>query len=208
MSHQDFAKVWIQLEKRADIDNILRELIGQHALETSTLGHDSERLLTSSLHLAVYMKTIFDLQRLYALHPESSRLSSHLLQAKQLLLAIIYLIKLKSGLFRHSQASTADATPQCEEYRSFMAQALVSGLRALLLRKYQMSPDERNHLRQAFEESWGSDRDVALDDFLIRTLCPKMLDELCSPLSDLSSPACGEGTLRDYDTGLVTTFFP
>jgi hypothetical protein len=201
MSHLHFAEVWIQLEKRTDIDNILCELIGQHTLESSILGNDSDELLNSTLRLAVYVKAIFDLQRTYSLPSGSSWHSPHLLRPKQLFLAIVYLIRLKSRVFRQSSAPTT----RYVEQRSFMAQALVSGLRALWLRKYQLCADERIQLRHAFQEAWGGYEVAGFDSFLIRTLCPKMLEELSCPPSDLSSPACGEVALRDYDTGLVST---
>lgn len=201
MSHPHFAEVWIQLEKRTDIDNILCELIGQHTLESSILGDDSDELLNSTLRLAVYLKAIFDLQRTYSLPSGSSWHSPHLLRPKQLFLAIVYLIRLKSRVFRQSNAPTTHYAEQ----RSFVAQALVSGLRTLWLRKYPLSPDEIIQLRDAFQEAWGGHEVAGFDGFLIWTLCPKILEELSCPSSDLSSPACGEVALRDYDTGLVST---
>jgi hypothetical protein len=63
MSHQSLAAIWIQLEARTDIDNILRDLIGQNSLESSVLDVNSDKLLNSSTRLIVFAKAIFDLQR-------------------------------------------------------------------------------------------------------------------------------------------------
>jgi hypothetical protein len=201
MSHAHLAEVWIQLEKRTDIDNVLCELVGQHSLESSVMDDGSDELLDSALRLAVYVKAIFDLQRTYSF-PQASLQQHplHFLRPRQLFLAIVYLIRLKIRVFRQPNAPTTYYVEQ----RSFMAQVIVSGLRALWLRKYQLSPDEVLQLRGAYHEAWGGDDVAGFDGFLIQTLCPKMFDELSCPSSSLSNPACGEVELRDYDTGLVS----
>ncbi|KAH0565199.1 hypothetical protein GP486_001415, partial [Trichoglossum hirsutum] len=198
MSHPHFAEVWIQLEKRTDIDNILCELIGQHNLETSVLDDDSSELLNSTLRFTAHVKAIFDLQRTYSLPSETSHHSPHLLRPRQLFLTIVYLLRLKSRVFHQPNAPTTHYVDQ----RSFMAQAVVSGLRTLWLQKYQPSQDEIDQLRSVHHEAWDGDDLTGSDNFLIRTLCPKIFDELSCPSSSLSSPACGEVKFRDYDTGL------
>jgi hypothetical protein len=194
MSHQPFTAIWIQLETRTDIDNILRELIGQHSLESSVLI-DSDDLLKSSLRLTVFLKVIFDLQRAY---PQGSL---YLLQPRQLFRAIVYLLRIKSGVFRPSE----DTSTQYVTQRSFMAQALVSGLRALWLRNYTFSDDEITQLRSTFQEAWDGDELNDHDTFLIRNLCCMILEKLSDPPSELSSLACREVQLRDYSMGLVST---
>lgn len=200
MSHQSFAAVWIQLEARTDIDNILRELIGQNSLESSVLVANSDELLNSSLRLIVIVKVIFDLQRTYSQCSTPSSESSHLLQPRQLFLAIIYLLRIKSRVFRRSE----DTSPQYATQRSFLAQALVSGLRALWLRKYSFPEDDIFQLRDTFNEAWNGDELNDLDGFLIRILRHIILKGFSDPRPELSRPACGQVQLRNYSTGLVS----
>jgi hypothetical protein len=203
MSHQSFVAVWTQLETRTDVGNILCELIGQNSLESSVLDTGSDEFLNASLHLIVFFKVIFDLQRTYLQYLELSPESPHLLQPRQLFLAIIYLLRTKSRVFRRSE----DTSEQYVTKRSFIAQALVSGLRALWLRKHSLSQDEITQLQSTFEEAWGGDKLNSLDSFLINKLCSGILDNLLQPSdppSKLSYPACREVSLRDYCTGLVS----
>jgi hypothetical protein len=203
MSHHSFAAAWTQLETRTDVDNILCELIGQNNLESSVLVTGSDELLNTSLRLIVFFKVIFDLQRTYLQCWRFSSESPRLLQPRQLFLAIVYLLRSKSRIFCRSE----DTSEQYVAKRSFIAQALVSGLRALWLRKHSLSPDEITQLRSTFREAWDGDKLDDLDSFLIQTLCPRMLEELfklSDPPSELSHPACGEVELRDYSTGLVS----
>jgi hypothetical protein len=199
MSHRSFTAIWIQLEARTDIDNILRELIGQNSLESSVLVN-SDELLNSSLRLIVFVKVIFDLQRTYSQCSTPSSESSHLLQPRQLLLAIIYLLRLKSTVFRRSE----DTSTQYATQRSFLAQALVSGLRALWLRKCSFPEDDIFQLQDTFDEAWKGDELDHLDEFLIGILRRMISKGLPHPRSELSHPACGQVQLRNYSTGLVS----
>jgi hypothetical protein len=200
MSHQSFAAIWIELQTRTDIDNILCELIGRNSLESSVLATDSDELLDSSLRLTVSVKAIFDLQRTYSQCSRPSGECPHLLRPRQLFLAILYLLRIKSRVFCRSE----DTSTQYVAKRSFVAQTLVSGLRALWFRMHSLSRDEITQLRSMFEEAWDGDELYGLDKFLIRTLCRMILEELSDPQPVLIHPACGEVKLRDYSTGLVS----
>jgi len=203
MSHHSLAAIWAQLETRTDIDNILCEVIGRNSLEASVLLTDSAEVLSSSLHLVVFFKVIFDLQRTYSQGLRPSSECPHLLRPKQLLLGIVYLLRLKCRVFHRS----GDTSDQYVAKRSFIAQTLVSGLRALWLRRYPLTPDEINQLRSSFHEAWDRDELKGLDLFLIQTICQGTLQELyelSNQPSELSYPACKEVTLRDYSTGLVS----
>jgi hypothetical protein len=200
MSHQAFAAIWIQLQARTDIGNILRELIGQHSLESSVLVDNSDELLNSSLRLIVFVKVIFDLQRTYSQCSTPSSESPRLLQPRQLFLALIYLLRLKSRVFCRSE----DTSIQYATQRSFLAQALVSGIRALWLRKCPFPEDDIFQLRDTFNEVWNGDVLNYLDGFLIRILRRMILEGLSDPQSELSRPACGQVQLQNYSTGLVS----
>lgn len=202
MSHRAFATLWMQLEMRTDINNILQELIGQNSLESVVLPDDSDGLLEISLHLAVLLRVIFDLQRTYYQHPRSDSHCPYLLQPDQLLLAILYLLRLKSRVFRRLE----DISEYYIAKRSFIAQTVVSGLRALWLSKPALSQQKKDQLLNKFRDAWESDRLNNRDEFLVRTVCAKIIDELTGllvPSSDLATPACGKAQLRDYSAGLV-----
>jgi hypothetical protein len=207
MSHHAFASLWMQLEKRKDIDNILNELVGRYSLESSVLSDDSDNLLNSSLSLAVVLRAIFDLQRTYL---QCSRPASlYLLQPSKLLFAIIFLLRIKCRVTRLFE----DKSEPCVTKRSFIAQTLVSGLRALWLWNYPLGQDKITQLRNTFQTAWKANEELnSRDTFLVRTLCERIVDELGGfpvpssvvPPSGLAQPACGQTQLRDYSTGLVS----
>ena len=199
MSHHTFAALWIQLKARTDIDNILRETIGQHSLESSSFV-DSDELLRSSLRLIVLFKVIFDLQRTYSQCSTPPVDSSHLVQPRQLFLAILYLLRLKTKVFCRSE----DTSMQYATQRCFLAQVLVSGLRALWLRRYSFSKNNIMRLEGAFDENWKGDELSGLEKYLYRILRRMISEGLSDPSSDLSRPACGQVQLRNYSFGLVS----
>ena len=201
MSHRSLAAVWAQLELRIDIDNIVCELIGQHALEVSALDVRSSEQLSSSLRLAILLKVIFDLQRAYPQDFPSAPCPPYLLQPRRLFLAIVYLLSTKSTVLPISD----DPLMAYREYRSLFARALVSGLRALSLRTYELTPDEFSQIQTAFQNAWGEESYLnKVDGFIIRELCSQMLGQLCRRSSELSVPACGKVAPQDYATGLVS----
>ena len=203
MSHHSLAAIWAQLEMRTDIYNILCEVIGRNDLECSSPLTDSADSSNSSLHLVVFFKVIFDLQRTYLQALKLSPECPYLLRPQQLLLAIVHLLRLKCRIYHRSD----DTSDRYVAERSFVVQTLVSGLRAMWLRRYRLKPNEIAQLRSSFREAWDRDALNDLDSFLVHTLCHQMLQQLYEPSdppSDLSYAACREVTLRDYSTGLVS----
>src|SRR4051812_12430499 len=102
MSYPALGRIWALLNTRRDVGNIVKELIGQHALESSELEgeENQDELLNVSFKYAIYVKVFFDLQRVYLGCSEPSQQSlSHLLPLRQLYLLITWLLRLKSRLF-------------------------------------------------------------------------------------------------------------
>ena len=196
MSHRLIADIWTQLEGRTDIDNILREVVGQYSFESS-VASDPEELQRLSLRLVVFLKVVFDLQRTYVPCLTDPCKSSHLLQHKQLCFAVIHLVRIKSEVFHHH----AGISTQYIAYRSFLARALVSGLRALWLHKRPFP----SQLREKIQEAWKLEVENLNDQekFLIRLV--GQMQEAClqDPESELSSPACGQIELRNQDRVIV-----
>jgi len=200
MSHHAFAALWMQLETRTDINNILSELVGRNSLESSVLPDHSDDLLETTLGLSVILRVIFDLQRTYLQSPRPELQSLYLLQPSQLLLAIVHLLRLKSRVFYHSRDRISE---HFVAQRSFIAQTLVSSLRALWLWNNPLGPNEIVQLQVAFQNAWEEDDLSARDGFLIRILCAKIINELSgrpATSSSLAFPACGHIQLRDYTT--------
>ena len=199
MSHHTFATVWMQLKARTDIDNILCETIGHYNLESS-IPVSSDETLRDSLRLVVFFKVVFDLQRTYSQCSNSSAESAYLLQPKQLFLAIIHLIHLKARVYRRPR----DTSVQFTTHRCFLAQTLVSGLRALWLRKYDLSKDQISFLQRELNEAWKGEELTGLEKFIHQIVRRTILEGLGDLNSDLSRPACGQAQLQSYSTGLVS----
>lgn len=199
MSHRAFAALWLQLENRIDIDNIVCELIGRHNLESCSLAANSEQLQHASCGLAIFLRVVFDLQRTYLQCPRPALHAARFLRPSKLLSAVIYLFRVKAAIF----ASVAGNPEQYENKRSFVVQALVSGLRALWLWRHPFSKDEMNPLR-TFCGEWNESGDL---DTFHKRLCSSVINEIADleelP-SDLSFPACRVVNLQDYSTGLVS----
>ncbi|KAI9893088.1 MAG: hypothetical protein M1814_000635 [Vezdaea aestivalis] len=201
MSHRAFASVWVGLQGRLDIDNIVNELIGTHALQKSddAVGNP-ERLRQLALDLVVALRTIFDLQRTYLQASEPSfEAQASLLSADLLRRAISYLINIKATVI-----TLSNEHPSHKEDCDLLAHALLSGLRALLLRKQTLAAPEHRRLVISFNEAWV---DEELDDschFVVKWLCERIIHQLGTPLQNDQCiyPAYGTADLQDYFDGL------
>lgn len=204
MSHQHLAAVWSALQLRPDIDHILRELIGRHALDVTLCGTDGQRLRTVSFQYVVSLKAIFDLQRTY-LQSSNPKFESRsaLLQHDLLFLAIMHLLGIKAESFSHRRD-----LPDHRKYCSFLAQVLLSGLRILLLRRQCLSPEEHRMLLNRFDEVWKDEQLDSVDHFIIKWLCRQIIQELPNDLVDsmYAQPACGMVELPDFFDKLVRLF--
>lgn len=204
MSHQQLAAVWSVLQLRPDIDHILRELIGRYSLEVSLCGTDSHQLRTVSFHHLVSLKAIFDLQRTYLQSPNPTFESrSALLQYDLLYLAIMHLLGVKA-----ESLSYRNSLPDHGKYCSFLAQVLLSGLRALLLQRQTLSSEKREILIDRFDEVWRDEHLESVDHFVIKWFCRQIIQELSKELEDspYAKPACGIVSLPDFFDKLVRIF--
>ena len=217
--HEILAEIWKHLEKRLDIESLVQEIIGKHSLQTASITSTStnSQLCASSLHLFVTLKIIFDLQRAYLQSCEpDSRTRAYILELDQLRLTIQYLIHVKSqpcwcGNGNKNGNGKSHVRPnnaQDQEYNGqlyFLAQTLVSGLRALWLHPQQLPLQQVSNLTKSFNAAWN---DLPLDagtSFLIDGLCRRILQELDErPKSGLAKPACEVLRLPDYELGLVS----
>jgi hypothetical protein len=186
MTYLALAKVWIHLQPRLDTSNIIREILGQYAL--SVAGKQSEIVRALSFRFVVWMKVIFDMQRTYSQSAGPSTASIPYLVHPRLLFAAIYkIVDIRSQVY--GDVSEVDSVYL--EHRCFVAQVLLSGLRALLLRKGEFSATEILGIRQEVS-NWVS------HSSLEETVLKRCLDAItyipsspgASGRSNIHKPAC------------------
>lgn len=202
MSHKDIAAVWSTLHCRADIDNILQELIGRYVLDASL---DRALYRATAFSHIVALRTIFDLQRTYLQSPDLSFESrTSLLNPDILFSAIKHLLQVKVSAF-----CAHDGLPDHDAYCSFVSQALVSGIRALHLQNRRLSLSEYEAIIHKFELAWSIETLRGVDHFSVNLFCRRMLAELSNneQTNRLSSPACGIVQLQDFFHGLVSSSY-
>jgi hypothetical protein len=201
MSHEDIAAVWSVLSGRQDIDNILRELIGTHALNVSLARRDSLRLREAFLSHVVALRIIFDLQRTYLQSSiRSTESTSSVLPHELLFSAVLHLLDvIVAGSTSCSDLSNEGA------YNRLTIHATLVGLRTLLLQKKSLTAREYDSLNSRFEEIYERGHWHGTGYTLMLRLCRQAIQALASPTPDgrYAEPACCAASLPDFFTGLV-----
>lgn len=178
--HRNLAEVWQHLEGRHDLANILREIIGQHSVET-TLQEDVTRSTGESVRTVIWIKTIFDLQRCYFSGNATGvaecppYVLSCLLPPELLFSSILYLINIKTRLF---SSHTTLMTREFTRPRHILAQTILSGLRLLLLRKESLATNDKRRLQNAINMAWQDDRLLGVERFIVSDLFAGILDSI------------------------------
>ena len=198
MSHRRLASVWAQLQGRVDVDNILREIIGEYTLKESACFNDPRIIRTNALQFISNLKIIFDFHRTSLVSPShSTPACPPPLRFDTLFSAILLLLKLKSDVFKPPH----NFVPSYEADCGFIAQTLFSGLRALLL--FSSASDRDCRIIQIkFSKAWENEEFNDHDDMLVNYLCRSMVKELChSSCSQFHDPACGKLELLEAAHG-------
>ncbi|CAI6330036.1 unnamed protein product [Periconia digitata] len=178
--HRILAEVWQHLEGRNDIANIVREIIGQHSLD-SALQHDSSTHAEETIRTIIWLKTIFDLQRCYLSGIASGVaecppfVSSCLLPHELLFSSILYLINVKTRFF---SSQTTLMTKEFTRPRHILTQTILSGLRLLLLRKQDVDPHDKRRLQNAINSAWKDDRLFGVERFVVSEIYAEVLNSL------------------------------
>jgi hypothetical protein len=202
MSHQNLASVWSTLHCRADIDNIVQELVGRYVLDVSEQTADRSLSRATAFSHVVALRTIFDLQRTYLQAPDPSLESrTSLLNPDILFSTIKHILNVKASFF-----CAHDSLPDHDAYCSFIGQTLVSGVRALHMGNRRLSISEHEAIMNKFDLAWSKETLRGVDHFSINQFCHRMLGELSNivPNSRLSSPTRGLISLQDFYHGLVS----
>ncbi|PKY08068.1 hypothetical protein P168DRAFT_323258 [Aspergillus campestris IBT 28561] len=176
MSHPLVAAVWEQLGRR-DLANILREIIGQHAVDIAVLqAQDDQASKIEPLTRSVFwIKTIFDAQRtrlqeLVTTHDvPTSNHSPYLLPSDAIFSTLMYLVQVKSKLFPCNKP----VAPGLMCYRHFIAHTLLAGIRLLVLRGDDISAEDKFNLERAMAAAWQHPDLTSAELFLINDLLPR-----------------------------------
>ncbi|OCK85328.1 hypothetical protein K432DRAFT_400416 [Lepidopterella palustris CBS 459.81] len=180
--HQLVAEAWRYLEGRHDIADILREILGQHALDSShQVQEDTAGNIEVSLRIIIWIKVILDLQRTYLSGNVSGvnecppYLLPCLLPSEPVFSIIMYLIQVKSKLF---PSQTTIMTREFASQRYFIAQTILSGFRLLLLRNEIVSPQNKRLLQRAIIYAWQHDRLTGVEQFVVSDVFSELLDQI------------------------------
>lgn len=217
--HKQLARVWALLQGRRDNACVLREIIGQHAIES--LGNEVEsQSVDQAIRTTIWIKTIFDLQR--ALLSGTSTgvaecppyLRTCLLPSELLLSSILYLVDIKTRVF---STQIAVVTEEFGHPRLILAQAVLSGLRLLLLRRENITAVRKRRLRRSINAAWQGDQLQGMEQFIVSKLFTEILDIVNDTSTDnpyqqelirarLPSYASGLVSLRLWMHGYTLTF--
>lgn len=209
MSHPLVAAVWEQLG-RADIANILREIIGDHAVQLAVsqvqnaLVADIEPLV----RMVFWIKAIFDLQRSYLqgltnTHDCHPSLLPYLLSSDMIYSTLMYLIRVKAQLLPMTASTVRDRT----QYRYYLAEALLAGVRLLLLRGESLHPEMKSNLERAMKTAWQHPGLSSVESYLINVVLPRAINDIGCADSQTDrgfSATSGRFTLPSYVVGLVS----
>jgi hypothetical protein len=199
MSHRELAEVWLHLEKRTDITNILREAIGKYDHEIAFERQIPDRRASdwpATWELILLCKASFDLQRLYLQSPAPSFESKrYLLRPQDLIGFLLYILQLKDN-FPLSVDSSEDSAASLVR---FVAQTLTSGLRVLQLNREKrfnngeqvwiVTPQDLEAIKMlqaAMQRSWPSNQDH-LVLFLTSEICGRSIQALLRNFSPVDT---------------------
>lgn len=209
MSHPLVAAVWEQLG-RTDISNILREIIGDHAaqLAVSQVQNGLVADVEPLVRMVFWIKAIFDLQRSYLQGLTSVRecptsLLPYLLPSETIYSALMYLIRVKAELLPMTAAGVRDRA----QYRYFLAEAVLAGVRLLLLRGESLHAEMRSNLERAMKTAWQHPGLSNEEGYLVNVLLPRAINDIGSAdASNGQSPlaASGRRLLPSFNSGLVS----
>ena len=206
LQHRNHAALWENLAGQSNISDTLREITGQHALQSAIQGHEQWHANGSIQHI-IWIKTILDLQRCYlsgisqGVSECPPNVSACLLPLDLLFSSILYLLDVKARSFSYSNTISKGDMPLAN---LIVAQTIVSGLRLLLLRKEALSQRQRQQLQSAIHVSWRDEDVQGAERFITQEILVAMLDSLNDPNHvDPYQTERAKAQIPSYATGLV-----
>ncbi len=134
MSHHSIAGIWAQLEKRADLTTILRDAVGQYAMQTALCGKEcsTRESILAFNQLINIVHTTFHLQRIY-LQPRqpASNIELFLIEPALIIEILIFFLSVKDDCI----PVRGDLRSVEEKILRSIGAVLLAGLRLLTLYK-------------------------------------------------------------------------
>ncbi|KAL4879619.1 hypothetical protein BJY04DRAFT_228980 [Aspergillus karnatakaensis] len=184
MSHSLVAAVWEQLGRR-DLDNILHEIIGEHAASLAVCAgnlHDGNGADMESLtQPVIWIQTLFNVQRTYlqglaSIHDCHPYYVPYLISSNIIYSTLLYLAKVKTELF----PCTKPTAQEFLRYRYVFSHTFLVGIRLLILRGDVMNSEKKFRLERAMRSAWEHPDLSKSESFLINDLLPKAIASIGS----------------------------
>ncbi|KAL5042924.1 hypothetical protein BDW71DRAFT_133056 [Aspergillus fruticulosus] len=186
MSHPLAAAVWEQLGRR-DLENILHEIIGEHAASLAaslplSAGHHGHAPDMESLTQSVlWIQTLFNVQRTYLQGLATSQdchpyFVPYLVSSDIIFSTLMYLAKVKIDLFPCAKPTASDSL----RYRQLIGHTFLVGIRLLVLRGEPMNSETKFRLERAMRSAWEHPDLSKSESFLINDLLPKAIASIGS----------------------------
>ena len=197
MSHCSIEAVWTQLEKRSDLTTILRDAIGQYAIQTAlcSKNYPTEESIQAFNQLISTIHTAFHLQRTYLQSREPSpNIESSLVDPSFVIEIIIFLLDIKDACIpAHGDLGSVE-----EKVLRSIGVVLLAGLRLLTLQKSKLVLPSDLHwsLKADLLKSKLANWPLAnrVHRFLVGELCMRFLQKLSTstepPIADSIKALC------------------
>lgn len=176
--HNDLASVWEHLLHRNDLPVVLREIIGQHALQSAS--QEDQTHPDKGVHeTVIWIRVIYDLQRCYlsgytiGTSEIPPQIVSCLLPTDLLLSSILYLISIKTSTF---PSQTTLMTKEFVRRRLILARTILSGLRLSLSHKYSLNSKQKGRLQSAINGAWKDDNLRGAECCIVQLVFAAMMD--------------------------------
>ncbi|KAF1918188.1 hypothetical protein BDU57DRAFT_547277 [Ampelomyces quisqualis] len=178
--HNDLASVWGHLLLRNHVPVVLREIIGQHALQSASQENGTHT--DKCFHeIVIWIRLIYDLQRCYltgytiGTSEIPPQIASCLLPVDLLFSSILYLIGIKTRTF---PSQTTLMTKEFVRRRLILAQTVLSGLRLMLCHKSFLNGNEKRRLQSTIDGAWKDDNLGGAECCIVQLVFAAMIDIL------------------------------
>ena len=223
MSHRSIEAIWAQLEKRADLTTILRDALGQYAIQTALCGQDfsTHESILAFNRLINIVHTAFHLQQIYLQSRQpASNIELFLIEPAFIVEILVFLLTVKD-----------DCIPVRRDLRS-VEEKILRSIGAVLLAGLRLLNLYKSKVVLPLDLDWASKAELLkkklanwpLGDrvhrILIGELCISFLEALSTtaeaPLLDSVKPLCkhhdshpgaeDDADLPDFNDGLVGSY--
>ncbi|KAL8829028.1 MAG: hypothetical protein Q9191_002250 [Dirinaria sp. TL-2023a] len=188
MSHTSISSLWRRLEERRDVAMIIREAIGQHAIEVAANGEDrfAPKSLQAFNRLVNLIIVAFQIQRAYLQsNSPSHKAFQYLVQPLEVFDVLSYLLTVRNSY----KGAMNQSHPILDHILRALGNATLSSLRLLTLLKTKIRSTKdvlwtaRAETIRCSIKDWPLQGD-SLHRFLIQELCLSLLEYLSTSAED------------------------